>query len=34
MSKKLLHGRMEGRRTRGRPGKRWVHDFEEDLRVM
>jgi hypothetical protein len=33
MSRKLLHGRMEGRRRRGRPRKRWVHDFEEDLRV-
>jgi hypothetical protein len=25
---------MEGRRTRGRRRKRWLHDSEEDLRVM
>jgi hypothetical protein len=34
MSRKLLHGRMEGRRRRGRPRKSWLHDLEEDLRVM
>jgi hypothetical protein len=34
MLRKLLHGRMEGRRRRGRPRKRWLHDLEEDLRVM
>jgi hypothetical protein len=34
MSRKLLHGKMEGRRTRGRPRKRWLQDLEEDLRVM
>jgi hypothetical protein len=34
MSRKMLHGRMEGRRRRGRPRKRWLHDLEEDLRVM
>jgi hypothetical protein len=33
MSRKLLHGRMEGRRRRGRPRKRWLHDLEEDLQV-
>jgi hypothetical protein len=31
MSRKLLHGRMEGRSRRGRPRKRWLHDLEEDL---
>jgi hypothetical protein len=34
MSRKLLHGKMEGRRRRGRPRKRWLHDLQEDLRVM
>jgi hypothetical protein len=34
MSKKLLHGKMEGRRRRGRPRKGWLQDLEEDLRVM
>jgi hypothetical protein len=34
MSRKLLHGRMEGRRSRGRPRERCLHDLEEDLRVM
>jgi hypothetical protein len=34
MSRKLLHGKMEGRRRRGRPRKRWLHDLEEDQRVM
>jgi hypothetical protein len=34
MSRKLLHGRMEGRRRRGRTRKRWLQDFEEDQRVM
>jgi hypothetical protein len=34
MSRKLLHGRMVGRRRRGRPRKRWLHDLEEGLRVM
>jgi SOS response regulatory protein OraA/RecX len=33
LSRKLLHGRMEGRRRRGRPRKRWLHNLE-DLRVM
>jgi hypothetical protein len=33
MLRKLLHGRMEGRRRRGRPRKRWLQDLEEDLRV-
>jgi hypothetical protein len=34
MSRKLLHGKMEGRRRRGRPKKRWSQDLEEDMRVM
>jgi hypothetical protein len=33
MSRKMLHGKMEGRR-RGRPRKRWLQDLDEDLRVM
>jgi hypothetical protein len=33
MSRKLLNGKMEGRRRRGRPRKRWLQDLEEDLRV-
>jgi hypothetical protein len=32
MSRKMLHGRMEGRR-RGRPRKRWLQDLEEDMRI-
>jgi hypothetical protein len=34
MLRKLLHEKMEGRRRRGRPRKRWLQDLEEDLRVM
>jgi hypothetical protein len=34
MSRKLLRGRMEGRRRRGRPRKRWLQDLEDDLRFM
>jgi hypothetical protein len=30
MSRKLLHGKMEGRRRRGRPRMRWL----QDMRVM
>jgi hypothetical protein len=33
MSRKLLHGKMEGKR-RVRPRKRRLQDLEEDLRVM
>jgi hypothetical protein len=33
MPRKLLHGRIEGRR-RGRPRKRWLQSLEEDLRIM
>jgi hypothetical protein len=28
MSRKLLHGKMEGIRRRGRPKKRWLQDLE------
>jgi hypothetical protein len=34
LPRKLLHGKMEGRRRRGRPRKRWLQDLEEDLKVM
>jgi hypothetical protein len=34
MSRKLLHGKMEGRRTRGRRRKIRLQDLEEDMRVM
>jgi hypothetical protein len=34
MSRKLLHGKVEGRRRRGRPRKRWLQDLEEDMRVV
>jgi hypothetical protein len=33
MSRKLLHGKMEGRRSRGRPRKRWLQDLE-DMGIM
>jgi hypothetical protein len=34
ISRKLLHWKMEGRRRRGRPRKRWLQDLEKDLSVM
>jgi hypothetical protein len=34
MPRKLLHGRIEGRRRRGGPRKRWLQSLEEDLRIM
>jgi hypothetical protein len=34
MSRKLLHGKMEGRTISGRPKKKWLQDLEVDLRVM
>jgi hypothetical protein len=32
--KKILHGRMKGKRKHRRPRKRWLQDLQEDLRVM
>jgi hypothetical protein len=34
VSRKLLYGKVEGRRRRGRPRKMWLQGLEEDLRVM
>jgi hypothetical protein len=34
MPKKILHGRMEGKRKCGRLRKRWIQDLQEDLKVM
>jgi hypothetical protein len=34
MSRKLLHGRLEGTGAHGRPRKRWLQHLEKDLRVM
>jgi hypothetical protein len=33
MPRKLLRGRIEGRRRRGRPRKRWLQSLKEDLRI-
>jgi len=32
--KKVLEGKLEGRRGRGRPRLRWINDVEEDLRKL
>jgi hypothetical protein len=32
--KRMLQWKPIGTRTRGRPGKRWVADIGEDLRIM
>jgi hypothetical protein len=34
VSRKLLHGKVEGIRRRGRPRKRWLQALEKDMRVM
>jgi hypothetical protein len=31
-SVKIFEGKLEGRRTRGRPSLRWINDVEDDLR--
>ena len=33
-AKNIFIGKLEGRRRRGRPRKRWIDDVEEDLRKM
>ncbi|PSN46590.1 hypothetical protein C0J52_24400 [Blattella germanica] len=33
-TKTIFIGKLEGRRRRGRPRKRWIDDVEEDLRKM
>jgi hypothetical protein len=32
--KKILEGKLEGRRSRGRPRLRWINDVEQDLRKL
>jgi len=32
--KKILKGKLEGRRSRGRPRLRWIDDVEDDLRKL
>jgi hypothetical protein len=32
--KKVLGGKLEGRRGRGRPRLRWINDVEDDLRNL
>jgi hypothetical protein len=34
MPKKILHGRMEGKRKCGKSRRRWLQDLQGDLRVM
>ena len=34
LQKNIFIGKLEGRRRRGRPRKRWIDDVEEDLRKM
>ena len=32
--KKIFEGKIEGRRSRGRPRHRWIDDVEDDLRKL
>ena len=32
--KKIFEGKLEGRRSRGRPRLRWINDVEDDLRKL
>ena len=32
--KRICEGKLEGRRDRGRPRLRWIHDVEDDLRKL
>jgi hypothetical protein len=32
--KKIFKGKLEGRRSRGRPRLRWINDVEDDLRNL
>jgi hypothetical protein len=32
--KKIFEGKLEGRRSRGRPRRRWINDVEDDLRKL
>jgi hypothetical protein len=32
--KKIFEGKLEGRRSRGRPRLRWLNDVEDDLRKL
>jgi hypothetical protein len=33
-SKRILEWKPVGRRIRGRPGKRWIEDNEDDIQIM
>jgi len=32
--KKIFEGKLEGRKSRGRPRLRWINDVEDDLRKL
>jgi hypothetical protein len=34
MTKKIMKTKMEGKRKRGRPRKRWIDEVEEDLKIL